>query len=205
MHFKYEEKNYAIERYPSSDNKSLRAWSAADEYLLRYLKENSISHHKPLIYNDRFGFLSTILSKQQPNIIINYKSQEKSLEINLKKHDIDLNTISKTRPLDKLETPFDLVLIKIPKSLDLFRFQLDQLHESLKENSVVVCAFMTKYFSAQILKIANSFTPQIEKYHLHVFGVFYIRVVQLARLKHIPILFSMLDYFLKNVVLICHS
>ena len=101
MHFKYEEKNYSIERYPSSDNKSLRAWSAADEYLLKYLKENNISYTKPIIYNDRFGFLSTILSKQQPNIIINYKSQEKSLEINLKKHGIDLNTISKTRPLDK--------------------------------------------------------------------------------------------------------
>ena len=92
MYFKYEEKNYSIERYPSSDNKSLRAWSAADEYLLKYLKESNISYTKPLIYNDRFGFLSTILSRQQPNIIINYKSQEKSLEINLKKHGIDLNT-----------------------------------------------------------------------------------------------------------------
>ena len=99
MHFKYEEKNYAIERYPSSNNKSLRAWNAVDEYLLRYLKENNLEYHKPLIYNDRFGFLSTILSKQQPNIIINYKSQEKSLEINFKKHSIDLNTISKIRPL----------------------------------------------------------------------------------------------------------
>ena len=83
MHFKYEEKNYSVERYPSSENKSLLAWSAADEYLIKYLK-NNISYTKPLIYNDRFGFLNTILSKQQPNIIINYKSQEKSLEINLK-------------------------------------------------------------------------------------------------------------------------
>ena len=157
MHFKYEEKKYSIERYPNSNNKSLRAWSAADEYLLKYLKENNISYTKPLIYNDRFGFLSTILSKQQPNIIINYKSQEKSLEINLKKHGIDLNIISKIRPLEKLETPFNLVLIKIPKSLDLFRFQLDQFHESLNEDSIVVCAFMTKYFSAQILKIADDY------------------------------------------------
>ena len=46
MHFKYEEKNYSIERYPSSDNKSLRAWSAADEYLLKYLKENKNTHQK---------------------------------------------------------------------------------------------------------------------------------------------------------------
>ena len=53
--------------------------------------------------------------------------------------------------------PFDLALIKIPKSLDLFRLQLDQLHGSLKKNSIVVCAFMTKYFSTQILKITNDY------------------------------------------------
>ena len=163
MYFKYEEKSYSVERYPSSDNKSLRAWSAADEYLLKYLKENNISYTKPLIYNDRFGFLGTILSKQQPDIIINYKSQEKSLEINLKKHGIDLNTISKKRPLDKIETPYDLVLIKIPKSLDLFRLQLDQFHESLNEDSLVVCAFMTKYFSAKILEIAEDYFEQCEQ------------------------------------------
>ena len=128
-----------------------------DEYLLKYLKENNISCTKPIIYNDRFGFLSTLLSKYQPNIIINYKSQEKSIEINLKKHDINLNTVSKTRPLDKIETSSDLALIKIPKSLDLFRLQLDQLHGSLKKNSIVVCAFMTKYFSTQILKITNDY------------------------------------------------
>ena len=96
MYFKYEEKNFAIERYPNSNNKSLKAWSAADEYLLKYLKENNISYTKLIIFNDRFGFLSTILSKQQPNIIINYKSQEKSLEINLKKNGVDLEFKSLT-------------------------------------------------------------------------------------------------------------
>ena len=163
MYFKYEEKNFAIERYPNSNDKSLKAWSAADEYLLKYLKENNISYTKLIIFNDRFGFLSTILSKQQPNIIINYKSQEKSLEINLKKHGVDLNSISITRPLEKLESTFDLVLIKIPKSLDLFRFQLNQLHESLKKDTLVICAFMTKYFSAQILKIAQDYFELCEQ------------------------------------------
>ena len=66
-------------------------------------------------------------------------------------------------PLYKLKTPFDLVLIKIPKSLDLFRFQLDQLHESLKEDALVICAFMTKYFSAKILKIAEDYFELCEQ------------------------------------------
>ena len=55
------------------------------------------------------------------------------------------------------------MLIKIPKSLDLFRFQLDQLHESLKEDTLVICAFMTKYFSAQILKIAEDYFELCEQ------------------------------------------
>jgi len=163
MSFTYKEKSYSVERYPKSENRSLKAWNAADEHMLNYMVENNISHNKPIVYNDRFGFLSTILSGQQPSTVINFKSQEKALEINLNKHDVDLNSISKITPLDKLEASFDLAMIKIPKSLELFRLQLDQVHKSLDENAVVVCAFMTKYFSRQILSIAEDYFEQYEQ------------------------------------------
>jgi len=163
MSFTYKGKSFSIERYPKSENRSLKAWSTADEHMLNYIVENNISFNKPIVYNDRFGFLSTILSGQQPSTVINFKSQEKALEINLSNHGIDLNNISKVSPLDKPETSFDLALIKIPKSLELFRLQLDQVHRSIDENTVVVCAFMTKYFSRKILDIAEDYFEQCEQ------------------------------------------
>ena len=163
MSFTYKGKSYSVERYPKSENRSLKAWSTADEHVLNYIVENNISLNKPIVYNDRFGFLSTVLSGQQPSTVINFKSQEKALEINLNNHDVDLNSISKITPLDKLETSFDLALIKIPKSLELFRLQLDQVHRSLDENAVVVCGFMTKYFSRKILDIADDYFEQCEQ------------------------------------------
>jgi len=163
MSFAYKKKSYSIERYPRSENRSLKAWNAADEHLLNYIEENNISFKKPIVYNDRFGFLSTVLSDQQPNTVVNFKSQEKALEINLKNNGVDLNTISKVSPLDNLGTSFDLAMIKIPKSLELFRLQLDQLHRSLDKNAVVICAFMTKYFSRQILSIAENYFELCEQ------------------------------------------
>lgn len=163
MNFTYQGKSFSFERYPKSENRSLKAWSTADEHILNFIEENDISFTKPIVYNDRFGFLNTILSEQQPSAVIDFKSQEKAFEINLNSNEIDPNTVSKVSPLDKLETSFDLALIKVPKSLDLFRLQLAQAHESLDKNATVVCAFMTKYFSRQILSIAEDYFEQCEQ------------------------------------------
>ena len=59
--------------------------------------------------------------------------------------------------IGKLKDSYELALIKIPKSLDLFKLQLSQLHAALSENGQVVCGFMTKYFSKQYLTIAAEF------------------------------------------------
>ncbi len=163
MEFKYEGQKYTIERYPSSNHKSLKAWSAVDEYFLNYLKEKNISFKNPIIYNDRFGFLTTILAQFNPNIIINFKSQEKALYMNLKNHAIKPDSIIKSSPLQKLEACYDLALIKIPKSIELFRLQLNQLQQAINKNTIVICGFMTKYFSPQMLSVANDYFEQCEQ------------------------------------------
>ncbi|MDG1849063.1 MAG: methyltransferase [Flavobacteriales bacterium] len=163
MNYSHKDTNYSIVRYPKSDNKSLKAWSAADEHLLKHLSENNAFSQQPILYNDRFGFLSTVLSDLQPFTVINFKSQEKALEINATKHGIDLKQISKIKPLDELSASFDLALIKIPKSLDLFRLQLDQVHQALNEDATVICSFMTKYFSRKTIDIAENYFEQCEQ------------------------------------------
>ena len=163
MRFTYKGKNYTFERYPKSENRSLKAWSAADEHLLKYIDENNIPFSQPVIYNDRFGFLSTIFSEQLPNAVINFKSQEKALDINLKMHNIDRNNVNKINPLEEPNLSSELSLIKVPKSLELFRLQLYQAQKLLNDKGVILCAFMTKYFSPQILSIAEEYFEQCEQ------------------------------------------
>ena len=157
MEFIFKKEKFFIERYPKTDNKSLKAWSSADEHILNYIKEHHVSIKNLIIYNDRFGFLSTVLSKHKPTTILNFKSQEKAIDINLKKNESALELIQKISPLENLKNNFDLALIKIPKSLDLFQLQLNQLHNSIDKESIVICAFMTKYFTRKILSIAHEY------------------------------------------------
>ena len=156
MNYTYQGKSFTIERYPTTESKSLRAWSAADEHILNYLEEEKISATKALIYNDRFAFLSTLLSEEKPTAIIDFKSQEKAFEINFSKNNCPTE-ISTNNSIGKLQDTYDLALVKIPKSLDLFKLQLSQLHASLSDNGQVVCGFMTKYFSKKYLAIASVF------------------------------------------------
>ena len=163
MNFFFKDSKYSIVRYPTSDNKSLQAWSAADEHLLEYLSDHQALSQHPILYNDRFGFLSTVLSEFNPSTVVNFKSQEKAIELNASKNGVDLKNISKIEPLDTLSKSFDLALIKIPKSLDLYRLQLDQIHQSLNEGATVICSFMTKYFSRKTIEIAEKYFEQCEQ------------------------------------------
>jgi 16S rRNA G1207 methylase RsmC len=163
MKYKYGENEYEITRYPSSTNKSLIAWNSADELILNYISENEVDASNSIIYNDHFGFLTTFLNEFSPKVVIESKSQEKAILQNINKNEINSNSIELLTPFEKLEFNPKLVIIKIPKSMDLFRYYLEQLAEILDENATVICGFMTKYFTPQILEVANEYFYEIEQ------------------------------------------
>lgn len=154
---------YKIERYPQSNSTSLQSWNAADEYLLLHLYQEQIPFSSAVIYNDRFGFLTCALQNFKPITIIDSKSQEKSIYKNIENNQLNLSSFVFLSPLDKFPQPISLVLIKIPKSVDLFQLYLQQILPYLKEESRVICGFMTKYFNPQIISIANLFFENVEQ------------------------------------------
>jgi len=155
--------NYNIVRYPSSDNKSLKAWNSADEYILEYLGKNVISIESATIYNDRFGYLSSYLNDYSLRVIVDNKSQEKSIKSNISSNQLEITKVEFITPLDKFKSPVKLAIIKIPKSMELFRLYLNQLTEILDDDSIVICGFMTKYFTTQMLDIANEYFEIVEQ------------------------------------------
>lgn len=161
MQFQYQNQQYQIKRYPTSGNKSLKPWSAAEEYTLRFLDEQAIHKGQIALYNDRFGYWSVCLHAQQPISIVNQKSQEKALVKNLQHNNCSLPLFC--NPLQELPQSIDTALIKIPKSLDLFQLYLQQLSQHLHEQSTVIGCFMTKYFSPQMLSIAALYFEKVEQ------------------------------------------
>lgn len=154
--------NISIKRYPTTKNRSLKAWSAADEHILKYLKEEDVYVTKPIVYNDRFGYLCTHLNKTNPIVICNYKSQEKAIQANIKANNIN-SEISIIHELQNFSRISNLAIIKIPKSIDLFELQLSNIHKHLSTDGIVVCAFMTKHFSPQLLKIVHQYFEEYKQ------------------------------------------
>ncbi len=157
------QKEYKINRIPEPKDQSLKAWSAADEYLLSCFNDLKSEKNNLAIYNDRFGYLTCHLNEYSPTLIITNKSQEKSIQENIKKNKIGIDNINFINPLEEYKPKANIALIKIPKSLELFKLFLYQVCNNSSDNIEVICSFMTRHFSPQILKIASDFFNDVEQ------------------------------------------
>lgn len=155
----YNNKEFHLKRYPKTDDKSLRAWSNAELLVLDYIadKETESIH----TFNDRFGVWNCTLQSKNLTTVWTYASQQKAIVQNLELNNFSDKVIYKT-PLEDLEK-VELALIKIPKSLELFVLFLQKIHKAAHEETEVVCGFMTKYFSASYLKIAEQYFEVVEQ------------------------------------------
>jgi len=165
-------KQLVITRYPSTTDRSLQAFSAADEFVLKELADEDLLGKTIAIYGDRFGFLSAHLHHLNPFTVVVYKSQQKALQENFTRNNLTLVDASscsredQDRWISPLTSPpenIDLGIIRVPKSLDLFRLYLERLVPSLSDDGRVICSFMTRYFSPQILSIAEEFFEVAEQ------------------------------------------
>lgn len=169
--YKRHNQTFEFHRYPPTSNRSLRPWSAADELLLHNFDEFASSHQEsgttfqPAVYHDRFGFLSTTLQPNAPFVLYNFSSQDKSIRQNLKQNAFDVNESALFTPLTDFPAAVDIVLMKIPKSMNLFRLYLHHAHKNLSDSpdAVVYCGFMTRHFTPQILKIADEYFESSEQ------------------------------------------
>lgn len=163
MPFKYNSQPFHIQRYPATNNKSLQAWSAADEHLLKHLDNKTIPAGKLALINDRYGYLHCQLHSFAPLCIIQNHSQQKAHCLNLKANQLSIHQNHFINPLQTYPTRVEIALIHIPKSLDLFRLYLYYLNQNTSQTGQVICAFMTRNFTPQLLSIAKEFFEEVEQ------------------------------------------
>lgn len=156
-----EENKYNIKRYDLSEDRSLKAWSAADEYLLQAFTDLEKKPNHLGIYGDRFGFLGCNLHSFTPTLIFTQKSQQKAIDANLNTHNIPLLNYSDL--LSPLESEMDFALVNVPKSLELFQVYLEQIANNSSDDITVICAFMTRHFTPNLLQIAQEYFEVAEQ------------------------------------------
>ncbi len=145
--------SFQLERLPRRKRELLRAWDAADEYLLQQLESLDLSASRPLIINDSFGALSIALSQLNPVSWSDSWLAQQAARENLITNNLDDSVVEFLPSTAGLSGNFDLVLIKVPKNLALLEYQLIQLKPHLHNDSKVILAGMVKSMPATIWKM----------------------------------------------------
>ena len=151
--------DYRLQRYPVIKKETLRAWDAADEYMLRYLDENNLLHDKSsiLIMNDGFGGVSIPLNHLNPVVVTDSYLSTQAITANVQENGLDESVVT---VIDSLLTPaqvpedlVDVVLIKLPKSLAMLEDQLHRIRPMLAKSTTIIAAGMTKHIHMSTMSL----------------------------------------------------
>ena len=153
--------SFELRRFPIKEKDTLRAWDAADEYLLNELAERECLHadSRILLINDQFGALAVSLSAYQPTSWTDSHLARLALEANCQANSLPDNSIEsvESTQIPDAEKPFDLVLIKVPKTLALLEYQLSALREICAPGAVIVGGGMVKAIHTSTLKLFEKY------------------------------------------------
>ncbi|MFD1552388.1 hypothetical protein DNU06_10850 [Putridiphycobacter roseus] len=149
-----------LNRFPKSNSSSLQAFNAADELI--HATFPSLSGEVG-IFNDAFGYLTCQYHNNNPIVVCDLQSQVISAKKNLKANHLALDQKNFKQLFDLKSNALETVLFKIPKSNEAFEMYLQFIHQAIKADGRVVCGFMTKYFNAGMVTIAEKYFKDISQ------------------------------------------
>lgn len=158
--------SFDLRRYPDREQSTLRAWDAADEYLLEHYhstgeaSDGGSNWHdgSALILNDSFGAVATALAANKPygrpiasmsDSLLSHLGLGESLTRN----GIDRAAVAQLSSLDDPSPSVDHLLVKIPRSLALLEDELLRVRPALAAGAVVIGAGMTKLVHTSTLEL----------------------------------------------------
>ena len=149
------DRSFPLRRYPPSRDESLRAWDAADEYILRHLAASGDTEpdEPVLVLNDAFGALAVALPGRPLTWWSDSFLARRALAENLAAKGLPNAEIT-FAPANKVPAGrFKLVVIKIPKSLDFFKVTLLRLRSVIGPETRIVAGSMIKHTPAKAYRL----------------------------------------------------
>ncbi|WCD89942.1 Ribosomal RNA large subunit methyltransferase G [Streptomyces xanthophaeus] len=155
--------SYKLTRFPEDPRDRLRAWDAADEYLLRHL-ESGTGERGPVdlaaagqitVLGDRWGALTTALAAFRPTQITDSSLARSATAANLDRAGIGTSkaTVTLLTSQDPPPERIDVLLVRVPKSLALLEDQLYRLAPHVHAGTVVIGTGMVKEIHTSTLRL----------------------------------------------------
>ncbi|UUW70142.1 methyltransferase [Pseudomonas oryzihabitans] len=136
-----------LDRQPPRRDDPLQAFDAADEYLLQQVAEGGLAPAtRVLVLNDAFGALAVSLAGHaQVTSSGDSHLAALALAANLARNGLAADAVTFVPASEATDGPFDLVLIRVPKTLALLEEQLISLHGQLAPDAQVIAGGMLKH------------------------------------------------------------
>ncbi|WP_405926642.1 methyltransferase [Streptomyces sp. NBC_00035] len=145
---------YALARFPEAARDQLRAWDAADTYLLRHLAESDTPlSGSVVVVGDRWGALATALSAHRPTQITDSFLAREATRANLARAGVEEAAIGLLTTQDAPPNRIDVLLVRVPRSLGLLEDQLHRLAPGVHEGTVVIGTGMVKEIHTSTLHL----------------------------------------------------
>jgi 16S rRNA (guanine1207-N2)-methyltransferase len=145
---------FTLHRLPHRPRELLRAWDAADEYLLETLAEQGFAlNDRLLIVNDSFGALTVALQQRNPEAWSDSYLSQQATRINLLNNHLPEQAVKLTHSLENLDGVFNCVVIKVPKTLALLEDQLIRLRPHCRLETKIIVAGMVKALVPNVWKL----------------------------------------------------
>ena len=148
---------FRLSRYPARKKEQLRAWDAADEFLLNHISDECDLKENILIVNDSFGALAIALSNYKLTTWNDSLLAQQGMEKNFSDNALSTENISIKSSIESPEGDYDAVFIKIPKSLALLEDQLIRLQPFVSSSTIVIAAGMAKAVHTSTLKLFEKY------------------------------------------------
>lgn len=145
--------SFELRRYPARKRELLRAWDAADEYLLH---SEPLAEGRCLVVNDGFGALSLALASKRP---VNWSDSwlaQHALKLNLERNAIAPGTVPCVPSTEQPTGCFDSVWIKLPKNLGLLQHQLLQLRNCVTPGTRILLTGMIRNMPSSVWQLAET-------------------------------------------------
>ncbi|MGW4824475.1 methyltransferase [Streptomyces sp. NPDC004227] len=143
-----------LARFPQDPHDRLRAWDAADEYLLGHLDEQGTDlSGTVVVVGDRWGALVTALAAHRPTQITDSFLTQEATRANLDRCGAEPGAVRLLTTQDPPPGRIDVLLVRVPKSLALLEDQLLRLAPAVHEGTVVVGTGMVKEIHTSTLTL----------------------------------------------------
>ncbi len=143
--------SFALSRLHDAPGSPLRAWDAADAYVLDHLGSVDLHGRSVAIVNDAHGALTVALAEHRPTVMSDSFVAHLATVANLQRNGFRVDAATAASTLDPVAPGIDLAIVKVPKSIALLDHQLRALAPHLTADAVVVGAGMTRHVHASTL------------------------------------------------------